>query len=70
MNSGEVAKLLQHTFQKLQPVIWYAIDDMNGFNPSARRTISLMPLLFNNLLQLSEIFNTIWRQIQIYFKKH
>jgi hypothetical protein len=55
MIPGEVADLLQHALQKLQPGIWYVVDDINGFNPSFRRAISLSPFLYNNLLQLSRI---------------
>ena len=57
MIPGEVADLLQHTLQKLQPGIWYVVDDINGFNPSFRRAISLSPFLYNNLLQLSGILS-------------
>jgi hypothetical protein len=55
MIPGEVADLLQHALQKLQLGIWYVVDDVNGFNPSFRRAISLSPFLYNNLLQLSGI---------------
>jgi hypothetical protein len=33
MIPGEVADLLQYALQKLQPGIWYVVDDINGFNP-------------------------------------
>jgi hypothetical protein len=55
MIPGAVADLLQHALQKLQPSIWYVVDDVNGFYPSFRRAISLSPFLYNNLLQLSGI---------------
>jgi hypothetical protein len=57
MIPGEVADLLQHALQKLQPGIWYVVDDINGFNPSFRRAISLSSFLYNNLLQLSGILS-------------
>ena len=57
MIPGEVADLLQHALQKLQPGIWYVVDDVNGFNPSFRRAINLSPFLYENLLQLSGILS-------------
>ena len=57
MIPGAVADLLQHALQKLQPSIWYIVDDINGFQPSFRRAISLSPFLYENLLQLSGILS-------------
>ena len=33
MIPGEVGDILLHAFKKLQPGIWYVVDDINGFNP-------------------------------------
>jgi hypothetical protein len=49
MIPGEVADLLLHALQKLQPGFLYAVDDVNGFNSSFRRAISLSPFLYNVL---------------------
>jgi hypothetical protein len=57
MIPGEVADLLQHALQKLQPGIWYVVDGVNGFNPSFRKSINLSPFLYENLLQLSGILS-------------
>jgi hypothetical protein len=57
MIPGEVADLLQHALQKLQPGIWYVVDDINEFNPSFRKSINLSPFLYKSLLQLSEILS-------------
>ncbi len=51
----EVAVLLQHALHNLQPGILYLVDDINGFNPSFRKTINLSPFLYDNILQLSGI---------------
>jgi hypothetical protein len=55
MIPGEVGDILLHAFKKLQPGIWYAVDDISGFNPSYRKSVSLSPFLYSNLLQLSGI---------------
>jgi len=36
-------EVIQHALQKLHPGIWYVVDDINGFNPSFRKTINLSP---------------------------
>jgi hypothetical protein len=55
MTPGEVADLLQHALRKLQPGIWFVVDDINEFNPSFRKSINLSLFLYDNLLQLSGI---------------
>ena len=55
MIPGEVSDILLHAFKKLQPGIWYVVDDTNRFNPSVRKALSLSPFLYNSLLQLSGI---------------
>jgi hypothetical protein len=52
----EAADLLQHALQKLQPGIWYVVDDVNGFNPSFRKSINISPFLYENFLQLCGFF--------------
>jgi hypothetical protein len=55
MIPGEVGDILLHAFKKLQPGIWYVVDDINGVDPSFRKSVSLSPFLNSNLLQLSGI---------------
>jgi hypothetical protein len=55
MTPGEVADLLQHALRKLQPGIWFVVDDINECNPSFRKLINLSLFLYDNLLQLSGI---------------
>ena len=55
MIPGEVSDILLHAFKKLQPGIWYVVDDTNRFTPYVRKALSLSPFLYNSLLQLSGI---------------
>jgi hypothetical protein len=55
MIPGVVADLLQHALQKLQPGIWYVVDDINGYHPSFRKSINISHFLYDNLHQLSGI---------------
>ncbi len=59
MIPGEVSDILLHAFKKLQPGIWYVVDDTNRFNPSVRKALSLSPSLYNSLLQLSGILHSM-----------
>ena len=51
----EIADLLRHALRQLTPGIWHIVDDVNQFNPSMRRALSLSPYQYTNLLQFSGI---------------
>jgi hypothetical protein len=51
----EIANLLRHALRQLTPGIWHIVDDVNQFNPSMKRALSLSPYQYTNFLQFSGI---------------